>query len=340
MSEGAPIPLGRMPGRYAFLRESRWIGLIAAMIVVSVVCVFLGRWQWHRHEDRSAFAAQISAAYEAPVAPLGDVLDGPRVGADQSWRRVDLGGEYLEEQVVLRARPVDGTAAVHVLSLFEATSSAGEPVGPLLLVVDRGWLPAAIGDEVARGERALPEPPAGPVDLTARLRLAEEPGDRPPSPGATLRIEPGQVIEAAGLAEQVRAAAEAGDLTVLDGYAQAAAEATPAGEVERGPEDPEPYARPSTQLGNNLSYAFQWWFFAIGAQVAWLLLARREADEREEELLFGLLPGQGGHGGGSGGTGTGAAAAHGVLPAGARRKPRARTLDDEVEDAAVDAMWR
>ena len=51
------------------------------------------------------------------------------------------------------------------------------------------------------------------------------------------------------------------------------------------------YDRPSTTLGNNLSYAFQWWFFAAGAQVAWLLLARREADDREDELLLGLPPG-------------------------------------------------
>ena len=94
------------------------------------------------------------------------------------------------------------------------------------------------------------------------------------------------------------------------------------------------YERPSTALGNNLSYAFQWWFFAVGAQIAWLLLARREADDREDEILLGLAPG---HPGGPGG-----AAGHhrGALPQGARSRPRARTLDDDVEDAALDRALR
>ena len=74
-------------------------------------------------------------------------------------------------------------------------------------------------------------------------------------PGITLRIEPGQVLEAAGLdgadGADLGAADVAGDVSVLDGYAQAAEEdpAAPAGD----PADPlsteahlRAYERPST----------------------------------------------------------------------------------------------
>ena len=353
----APVDLGRLPGRFAFLKESRWIGLIAAMIVVSVVCVFLGRWQWDRHHQRSAFAEQVATAYEAPVASLPDVLGDPPepVTVPTEWHRVELTGSYVPgAQVMLRARPVDGTPAVHVLDLFEATSSAGEPIAPLLLVIDRGWLPAAAGDAIGRGEAPMPAPPDGEVSLDARLRLAEEPDARTASPGIVLRIEPSLVIDAAeqksgvaapaagtstGTSSDTVAQAVEGAAVVLDGYAQAAAERVggaevAGGAVSGGNGQPIRYERPSTALGNNLSYAFQWWFFAVGAQIAWLLLARREADDREDEILLGLAPG---HPGGPGG-----AAGHhrGALPQGARSRPRARTLDDDVEDAALDRALR
>ena len=377
----APVDLGRLPGRFAFLKESRWIGLIAAMIVVSVVCVFLGRWQWDRHHQRSAFAEQVATAYEAPVASLPDVLGDPPepVTVPTEWHRVELTGSYVPgAQVMLRARPVDGTPAVHVLDLFEATSSAGEPIAPLLLVIDRGWLPAAAGDAIGRGEAPMPAPPDGEVSLDARLRLAEEPDARTASPGIVLRIEPSLVIDAAeqksavadtstgtsagtsadttagtstdttadttadtstGTSSDTVAQAVEGAAVVLDGYAQAAAERVggaevAGGAVSGGNGQPIRYERPSTALGNNLSYAFQWWFFAVGAQIAWLLLARREADDREDEILLGLAPG---HPGGPGG-----AAGHhrGALPQGARSRPRARTLDDDVEDAVLDRALR
>lgn len=348
-TEALPIDLDRTPGRWSFLREPQWVGLIAAMVIVSVVCGFLGRWQWNRHHERVAFADQVSAAYEAPVAPVGEVLGEPVVTGGEEWQRVALTGRYLaDHQVMLRARPVNGTPAVHVLVPFLATASGGEPIDPLLLVVDRGWLPAAQGDAIVRGETTMPAPPAGRTDLAARLRVAEEPDERRgTSPGIALRIEPGQVLEAAGLdgadGADLDAANVAGDVNVLDGYAQAAEEdpAAPAGD----PADPlsteahlRAYDRPSTGLGNNLSYAFQWWFFAVGAQVAWVLLARREADDREEEMLLGFGPGAE-FDVDARGRPVVRRRAGDSLPTSARRTPRERTRDDIDEDAEVDALY-
>lgn len=64
-------------GRYAFLCTRRWLGLVAVLLAVAVACVFLGRWQWHRYEDRSASARQVEAVYDAPARPLAAALPSP-----------------------------------------------------------------------------------------------------------------------------------------------------------------------------------------------------------------------------------------------------------------------
>src|SRR5690625_696928 len=38
--------------RYGFLTSRRWIALIAGIVALSVLCVFLGYWQWTRHQNR------------------------------------------------------------------------------------------------------------------------------------------------------------------------------------------------------------------------------------------------------------------------------------------------
>ena len=50
------------------------------------------------------------------------------------------------------------------------------PSGEVFLV-DRGWLP---GDRTGAGPDAVPQPPAGQVQVTARLRSSEPPSDQGP----------------------------------------------------------------------------------------------------------------------------------------------------------------
>ncbi|WP_240645742.1 SURF1 family protein [Georgenia sp. SYP-B2076] len=253
-------------GRYAFLTTGRWLRLIGAMVVVSVACVFLGMWQWGRYETRSAQAAQVAAAYDAEPVALTDLLPAPAgpVRAAEEWRPVQLTGHYAPGgTVLLRNRPVDGTPAVHVIAPFVARAG-GEDV---LVVVDRGWAAAEDG-EAARAD--LPQPPPGDVTVTGRLRVAEQPFDRAAPTGQIYTLAPTQVL--AGVAT-VTDLAEVAALPVLDGYVQAVSE-DPAPQVALGG-----YTRPESSYGTNLSYAFQWWFFAAGALAAIVILARREAAE-------------------------------------------------------------
>lgn len=238
--------------RWGFLRTRRWVGVAAIAVVVAVVCVLLGIWQWNRHEDRAAANDLVNTNYDLPPAPLADVADGA-VPADAVWRSVELEGSYVGEQVTVRNRPVDGNAAARVLAVLRTEDDDGAR----LVVVDRGWLP--LGDDA-------PVPPAypdGEVTVVGRVREAEAPDARTAPAGQVYRIEPETVAAATG--------ADGGDL--LDGYVLATTEdgAAPAGL--------EPFPRPETTPGSHLSYAFQWWVFAAGALVGFVVLARREAAE-------------------------------------------------------------
>lgn len=293
--------------RYSFLLTPRWLWLITALVLVSAVCVFLGVWQWERHLGRSAIVAQVERAYDAEPVPVAELVGpGEPVTDDVEYRPVVLEGAYVEgATVLLRNRPVGGSPAVHVVTPFVA-DVGGEP---LVVVVERGWLPA----DAATGGTAVPGPPAGEVSLVARLRVGEDvdPRARQAPRGQTYTLAPADVLAAAGTVTDLGAAAQ---LPVLDGYVQVA---------ETDPEPaqrPEPFPYPDTDLGPHLSYAFQWWVFALGALVGIGVLARREARENDELALLAAA----------------GADADGAPPA---RRRRRRTAEEE-EDALVDAELR
>lgn len=288
------------PGSYDFLTAPRWIGLIALMVAIAVACVFLGRWQWGRFEERVADDRQVDAAYDTPAVPIAELLTAPPGGGggapgtgagapvvepEDEWRLVELTGTYVDgATVVLRNRPVDGTPAGHLITPFLVDAGAGRDAasgdalsdgagvgtgtGTIVVLVDRGWLSSAEMD-VAGAE--LPAPPSGEVTLTGRLRLPEEPEDRDRPAGQVYTITPLEVLGSAG---QVADVSSAAGLPVLDGYVLGETESPPAA-VTLGD-----YQRPSFNYGMNLSYAIQWWLFAIGAVLALVVLARREAAER------------------------------------------------------------
>src|SRR5690606_39110651 len=104
--------------RYRFLLSRRWVGLAAVFLVIAVACVFLGAWQWSRHEDRSAANALVNGNYDSAPQPIEEVVEDT-VPGDLVWRRVVVEGRYTGEQVVVRNCPVDGSAAARVLAVLE-----------------------------------------------------------------------------------------------------------------------------------------------------------------------------------------------------------------------------
>src|SRR5450756_388703 len=75
----------------------RWLTALAIAAIFALACVFLGRWQWHRHEDKAARAQRIESHYFASPVPLSRVM--PRPDADlpraQEWTLVTATGRYV-----------------------------------------------------------------------------------------------------------------------------------------------------------------------------------------------------------------------------------------------------
>lgn len=227
----------------------RVIGAVLLVLLASATCVLLGSWQWGRYEQKSAALAQIEAAWDAPVMSLDDVLaDG--LALENDWQRMELHGEFIRESTtVLRGRHVADAPSSMVLGLFRA-SSEGPDVG---VIVARGW--NGVDD-------AVPPLPEGPQDLVVRLRTEESARGTNTLPGSVTTLNTQELLRSMGDVVP-------DDLPVLQGYVQVvSAEAPLVG-----------FPDPEYSLGNHLSYAFQWWFFAAAIPVGAVILVRR--DQRE-----------------------------------------------------------
>ena len=278
----------------------RAAALVAAAVGLALVCTVLGSWQWQRHHERSAAIALVEANYHADPVPLAEVLQSPgdTLADDKVWTPVRVTGRYRPEQtVLLRNRPVESRPGYHVLVPFvvaggetAADDEAAADDGGGVLLIDRGWVPTDVSPDDA-------PPPAGDVEVVVRLRADEPPSGRDAPAGQVQAIAVPQVLAAAG--------ADPGTPTYRAYGALVREE--PAAERPLGA-----LPRPSTDPGSHLSYALQWWTFALGSLVGFSILARRELVAPAEPA-----PGEPG-------------------PPRRRRGPSA----EDVEDALIDAQLR
>ena len=259
----------------------RAIGLVLVGVVLAVACGLLGRWQWNRHVARNAVIAQIDANFDAAPVPLGQLLPSPAAAfaTTDVWRPVTVVGRYdPAHTALLRNRPITGRAGFHALVPFMVTSPTGAPTvagagRPAVIVVDRGWLPA--------GERDRPDtvtaPPAGTVQITVRLR-ADEPASRRDAPARQVQaISVDQVLTAGGI-----------DPATVGAYSAYGALAA---ERPAPPRAIGALPKPSTDPGSHLSYAFQWWTFALGALIGFGRLGWLELHEQEPRTGRAARPG-------------------------------------------------
>lgn len=241
----------------------RWVALGALVIVLVAAFARLGFWQLDRLHQRRAVSARVTANLQRAPEPAAAVLaTGRRPDADAEWRPVRASGQYeTGAQLLVRNRPLEGRTGSHVLVPLRTAQ------GPLLLV-DRGWVPAAASAAMAAD---VPPPPPGEVTVTGRVRVGEQVSDPgrlgradAPQP-SVLRLDP------------VRIGASL-ELPTYGGYVEL---------VEESPTvSPAPRLLPPPDLavgavgqGANLSYALQWFLFAVTAVVGFFVLARREWHE-------------------------------------------------------------
>ncbi len=230
-------------------RTPRWWGTTAIAVLAVLVCVGLGAWQFDRARTRDR-PTVVVGTMDRPAAPLASAVpaDG-RVPAGSPPAAVRAAGRYDgEHQLLVPGRVQDGNTGSYVVTPLRLAS------GSAALVV-RGWVPAG-----------TPAPPAAdaPVSVLGWLVPSE------PLSAATvdpLRLGPGQVasVSAARIAGLV-------PYPVIDGYV-GLVEQTPEGSAGLTPL-PVPQAVPTAPWSlQSLSYAMEWWFFAlVGVWMWWQAL--------------------------------------------------------------------
>lgn len=245
---------GQAPTSYRFLLSRRWLVLLLAVVVVACACYALGRWQFHRYDERHDRNQTTRANLAEPVAPIDDVMstsDEPE-DSDQ-WRRVEAVGRYdTDHELVVSYRTREGSPGVDVLTPLVADSGAA-------VLVDRGWVATAGNGNV---QVDTPAPPPDTTTIIGWVRVdSDDSGGRvEPSDGAVRSIS-STAIEA-GL-----------PYDLYDGFLDLRTE-----EPSVAP-SPQVAEAPDLSGGPSFFYGIQWWFFGLLAIAFGVYFAYAERHE-------------------------------------------------------------
>lgn len=232
-------------------------GVVAAVLVLtmSAACVRLGFWQLDRLEQRRARNAAVRAAQAQPPVPLDAALFAAASAdpASFEWRPVEAAGTFHHAgDLLLRGRGRQGQPGVHLVSPLVLADGR-------VVMVNRGWVPAA--DAATANADAFRT--TGPVRVSGVLR-------------------PMEVSEDGGMPAEGRADGDSTWRRIDLGAARARSpgavlplylQRLPASADPASPPLPEPL--PELSQGNHLSYAVQWFSFAIIGVVGLVILVRK-----------------------------------------------------------------
>lgn len=230
----------------------KWIAGHLLALALVVLFVTLGFWQLGRHAERAERNAAIEAGLDAPPAPLDRL---PPEGRD--YRRALVRGRYLADAEVLLTPRTEHGPGHHVLVPLRLDDGR-------LLVVDRGWVPFQLDTPPLRAA----EPPTGEVQVSGVLLPATEVDPR------AVHGEGGRLLRVAA----VDPVTVAGEGAVTDVFLLRDEETPAGGELPLRP------AVPSPEAGPHLSYAVQWFLFALVGVVGYPILLHRVVSERRAEI--------------------------------------------------------
>ncbi|WP_242002213.1 SURF1 family cytochrome oxidase biogenesis protein [Kribbella steppae] len=234
------------------LMNVRWIATALAVLVLAGVCVQLGRWQFHRLDERKARNDVTRTNLAAPPAPIDQIVGQDGVVGDQhAWRTAVVTGRYdASKQIVLRYRNVNDRPG------FEIVTPLTLPDGKAVLV-DRGFL-ARQGAELAPGH--IPAVPTGEVTITGRLQRSERGGH---TSGGTPDDGTARLINGPDFAKAL-------GLPLYDGYLTIDKQ-EPANDPALGG-----FPGPEIDDGPHFFYGLQWFFFALLALGGLVYFSRQE----------------------------------------------------------------
>lgn len=224
---------------WSFLRSRRWLGYFALLLIFTIVCVWLGNWQFERRAEARAEIARIDANYDAVPVPLAEALTDPAAfDVDQhKWQTVEMHGQYIGDTYLARNRPGPNGVGSNLIQAFRNDDGS-------ILFVDRGWVPVSGTDELPSG---LPSVPSGEMTVQARLRASE--------PMISGRSSAGHSVASINSGELAR-------LSGVESSAFTGAFGQLVSELPSG-ETGVLAVRPARDEGPHLSYALQWYVFII-----------------------------------------------------------------------------
>ena len=237
---------------WSFARRPRWIVGHVLAVVLILVCVVAGAWQWSRHREVSARNDEIEARRDD--APMDE--SRLRASADAEWSTVTLQGTWdPEDQVTIANRSQEGAPGCHVVTPL--VLDAGDA-----MLVNRGFLVLADCDE--EGARAVAPPASGPVTVTGLVRASQTKGffgATDPAEGVLRRL---QRVDVGRIDQQY-------ERDLLGGYVELASQNPAAAEP------PFPIPPPTLDDGPHLSYTVQWFLFALVGAIGYPLVLRHQA---------------------------------------------------------------
>lgn len=247
--------------------------LLLTPLVVLMIAAFcgLGVWQWNRLQQRLALNEKIDTQMAAPpIALHPDDTDA----AALDYRVVSVRGTYdPSQEVFLRNRSYGGATGYHVLTPLRIQGS------DKAVLVDRGWIPLTLAES---GDHSSYAPPTGLVTVQGVARQQQQyttgPQD-PPFSADRPRLNEWFQVNTSRIQQQT-------------GYPLMPVfiEVQPTG-ADDAPPTSLPIPSRTTDLGpgSHMSYAIQWFSFALIALVGYPILvyqnvykprqqARRAAD--------------------------------------------------------------
>lgn len=258
------------------LLTPRW--LFGHLLALSLVALFVsfGFWQLRRLEQRDLSNALLESRLSAEPQPFNELasqydLSAPPEAEDAAaYRRAAVTGRFdAENEVLLRSRAYSGSPGYHVLTPLRLQNGR-------VLLVDRGWVPFEL-DDPPISEAA---PPQGTVTVTGTLQppqLGPEGGGLADRLGLVQRDPAEGPLEAVFFVNPARLSGQmpyALEPVFLELATQTPAQLGPL------PVPPEPL---ELTRGPHLSYAFQWFAFALIGVVGYGVLMRAVLRDKREQ---------------------------------------------------------
>lgn len=232
---------------------------VTAFLLVFLLLLWLGSWQWHRGEEKQALHDAFASTAQSLSA---NDMSLAQMNAAGIYRNIEICGRYLGEyQFLLDNMTEQGQAGYHVLTPMAVSGREW------IVIVDRGWIPKDFT------KNALPE-----VRVSGMQRCISGKLSPLPAPGLLLEGETAangwprvvQFTSTTALADSLPSDVQVVEQSVLlsghaaDGFVR----------------DWKP---PGLSPERHYAYAFQWFALALALLTIILVLVIRGRREHSEE---------------------------------------------------------